>query len=143
MTTRLPSMGELHICLSSLAQAVVGNCVNLLTDLSGIWASAVTFCSTRINGTGMVGQALHRLRKNTAGLSASAQLLSQTAQDPEDLMVQFPVGQLNNPRVAKTWISSVSNWSASVKQEDGQKGELRDLMYLWTMDTPPQMTIDL
>lgn len=137
-------MEELHICLSSLAQAVVGNCVNfLLTDLSGVWAIAVTFCSTRINGTGMVGQALHRLRKNTAWLSASAQLLSHqmAQQDPEDLMVQFPVGQLNNLRVAKTWISSVSNWSASVKQEDGQKGELRDLMYLWTMDTP-QMTID-
>lgn len=90
----------------------MGNCVNFsLTDLSGIWAIAVTFCSTRSNGTGMVGQALHRLQKNTAWLSASAQVLSHqmAQQDPEDLMVQFPVGQLNNPRVAKTWISSVSN----------------------------------
>lgn len=34
MPTPLPSMEELHVCLSSLAQAVVGNCVNFsLTDL--------------------------------------------------------------------------------------------------------------
>lgn len=66
-------MEELQICLSSLAQAVLGNCVNfLLTDLCGIWAIAVICCGTWINGTGMVDRLYIAFKR----LSASAQLLS-------------------------------------------------------------------
>lgn len=59
-----PTLEDLPTCLRSLAQAVTGNCANLLTDHSGIRATAVTSCCVHINGTGMVGQALHCLKKN-------------------------------------------------------------------------------